>query len=437
MGLLKAAADKVDLEPVVGTWLCGFSARTAPSCGQHDTLYAQAVLLDDGDSKCAIVSCDLLGFSSAQCWEMRARIASRSTIPISNIIICCTHTHSGPACASTRGLMGQTDEIWQAHAMELIVSMVAQLEHELVPAKLTTSSTQVEGIGYNRDDDTRPIDTELMTVALDTLDGGAIATLINYATHAVTMGPSNLLFSGDFPAAAVRQLSELRGGVSLFLQGACGDVDPLVYQQHGWGSGTFEVCEQMGRTLATHALSSIKEAVWEADVKLQSASSAIELPVDVPPSTDELLKWVADWEHEVSHPNQESAIPIQFGNAETFLMWAGELLDALSKESVPASYKTQISVMTFNQFTIVAAPFEAYSDIGMRIKQQLGAGSSLFVGYANGENGYLPSRWAKQRGGYGADISCRFFTGLLTAFGLGADEQLIEACVQLAQRMRA
>ncbi|MHB1462393.1 MAG: neutral/alkaline non-lysosomal ceramidase N-terminal domain-containing protein [Armatimonadota bacterium] len=435
MGQLRAAADRVDLCPTAGVWLCGFSARTEPSTGEHDPICAQGVLLDDGVSRVAIISCDFLGFTSAQCWEMRARIASRCTIPAQNIIICSTHTHSGPASSATRGVMGQTDEIWLTRAFASIVNMVVGLENQLAPAQIAFGSATVEGIGYNRDDNSRPIDTELMSIALDTLDGQPIATLLNYATHAVTMGPTNLLFSGDFPAAAAGAVASARGGVGLYLQGACGDVDPVVYRDRGWGTGSFEDCRQMGTTLAEHAVSSLQNASWSRDVELHMAVGVVELPLDPPFPPEEVNRLVAEWEADVNRGEGESAIPKPLGSADLFLSWAGDMLDSAARGMVPTTFKAEITALSINGFKLIAVPFESYNDIATRVKTALGPGKTAFVGYANGEHGYLPSRWAKERGGYGADTSCRCFTGLLTAFGLGADELLVEKSVALAKSL--
>lgn len=436
MGKLRAAAAKVDLCPTPGVWLCGFSARVEASTGQHDSLCARALLLDDGATRVAIVSCDLIGYSSAQAWELRARIASRCSIPATNILICCTHTHSGPASTVTRGVLGQADEVWQVKAFATIINMVVGLEAKLVPVQIACASTDVQGIGYNRDDNNRPIDTGLVTIAVDTLDGHAIATLLNYGTHAVVMGPTNLLFSGDYPGYTARSVQSARGGVGMFLQGACGDVDPVVYRDRGWGTGTFEDCEQMGETLAQHALGSLSTASWSDEVVLGHATELIELPLDPPVSDCELMELVAAWEADCNRTEGESVVARALGSSELFLRWAGDLLDATARGKVPTSFTAEISAVSINDFKLIAVPFEAYSDIATRVKSELGAGKTAFVGYTNGEHGYLPSRWAKERGGYGADTSCRVFTGLLTAFGVGADELLVEKVVALGRSLR-
>ena len=112
MGELTASVDKVDLAPPIGSFMTGFAARIHPATGTHDPIMARAVLLDNGDTQFAIVSCDPIGFTPAAVAEMRARIAERSNIPGQNVLICCTHTHSGPASMPMRGALGQVNNNW-------------------------------------------------------------------------------------------------------------------------------------------------------------------------------------------------------------------------------------------------------------------------------------------------------------------------------------
>ena len=105
---LQAAASQIDLSPTPGLWLSGFAARLEASTGLHDPIMARAVLLDDGSTRLAIVSCDLLGFAPAAVADMRRRIAEKSPVPAASVLICCTHTHSAPASMPMLGVLALT-----------------------------------------------------------------------------------------------------------------------------------------------------------------------------------------------------------------------------------------------------------------------------------------------------------------------------------------
>jgi neutral ceramidase len=248
MAGMKACARQVDLEPPASGWMSGFAARTSPSAGTHDPLMATALLLDDGERRFAIVSCDLVGFTAATAAQVRDGIeaATGGFVPAPHVLIVCTHTHSGPASLAFRGVMGYVDHRWMRDARRRIVDLVAGLCRDLGAAHVAHAAATVEGIGFNRQDGSRPIDEQLDVIAVEHESGAGIATLAGYATHAVVLGHRNLLYSADYPGELSRGLAAARGGVGMFLPGACGDADPVVNRDRGWGTGTFEDAREIG-----------------------------------------------------------------------------------------------------------------------------------------------------------------------------------------------
>ena len=434
MGTLKAAAGEVDLAPAAGNWMTGFAARIQPATGVHDPIMARALLLDDGSTRLAVVSCDLLGFAPADVAWMRRRIVLSQALPESQILIVCTHTHSGPACMRLRGIMGQVNGAWLAEARAMIIDLVARLPERLAPAHLALASTTLAGIGYNRQDQAHPTDEELIALSIEAEDGSTIATIANYATHAVVLGPSNLQFSGDFPGAVVRHLARLRGGVGLYLQGACGDVDPVVHRDRGWNTGTFADAEAIGKRLATAATQALAGAPRTGEVTLRVAYKRVSVPLDPPPARDNLAELTTRWEAERRQAKAEGNAMAEW-IAVAMLDWADELEWALATGAVPRTLPSELFVAGINDLRLVALPFETYTDIGLEIKRGLAPRPALFAGYANGLYGYCPTRWAKDQGGYGPGDSHRWFSELLTPIGYGADELLIREGIALASSL--
>jgi predicted neutral ceramidase superfamily lipid hydrolase len=67
------------------------------STAVHDDLHARAIVVDDGSTRAAIVSCDLIGVSR-QLGRVVREIASTATgLPPAQIMVAATHTHMGPA----------------------------------------------------------------------------------------------------------------------------------------------------------------------------------------------------------------------------------------------------------------------------------------------------------------------------------------------------
>ena len=96
MALLTGAAEVV-ITPPVGTFLDGYGGRDGGSVGVHDDLHARAIVVDDGTTQAAIVSCDLIGVDRRLVARARELASAATSIPTGNIMIAATHTHAGPA----------------------------------------------------------------------------------------------------------------------------------------------------------------------------------------------------------------------------------------------------------------------------------------------------------------------------------------------------
>ena len=93
--MLKAGSAQVNITPPVGTVLVGMWAARE-STGIHDELFANALVLDDGETKVALVSCDVLSIGNTTKRAIRYIVGHRTDIEPDNVFLCGTHTHTGP-----------------------------------------------------------------------------------------------------------------------------------------------------------------------------------------------------------------------------------------------------------------------------------------------------------------------------------------------------
>ncbi|MFZ2148020.1 MAG: hypothetical protein WAV28_12430 [Sedimentisphaerales bacterium] len=93
--MLKGGCAKVNITPPLGIPLIGSAGK--PSDDIIDELYAKALVLNDGRTTIAIVSVDLLYSPLEEITNpIREIIKEKIGIPEQNVLICATHTHSGP-----------------------------------------------------------------------------------------------------------------------------------------------------------------------------------------------------------------------------------------------------------------------------------------------------------------------------------------------------
>src|ERR1700688_1758459 len=97
MGQLFAGATRIRLEPPLGLAMAGYGNRVGRATGVHDDLAAQAIVLSDGTSKVALAGVDVLAIGQRIADDIRERVSAKSDISADAVMVCATHTHSGPA----------------------------------------------------------------------------------------------------------------------------------------------------------------------------------------------------------------------------------------------------------------------------------------------------------------------------------------------------
>ncbi|OYW71221.1 MAG: hypothetical protein B7Z37_28340, partial [Verrucomicrobia bacterium 12-59-8] len=90
---LMAGAATSNITPELGAEVVG-GFLPYPCTNVHDELHARCLVLDDGKTKLALVVCDLLGMHRSLCVAAREMIEKETGIPMANVVISGTHTHS-------------------------------------------------------------------------------------------------------------------------------------------------------------------------------------------------------------------------------------------------------------------------------------------------------------------------------------------------------
>jgi len=250
MTLLAGAAEIV-ITPPVGTLLDGYGGRDGGCVGVHDDLHARALVADDGTTQCAIVSCELIGVDRRLVAAARERASEATGIPATNIMIAATHTHAGPA-----GLRRDLDEALTEVTARSIAGAIVAAHQAKRPAVLKVGEGSVDSVSQNRRDPGGPADSALRVLLFDSPDprDGAIAAVVNFACHATVLFSTNMAVSADYPGYAVRTVQRIIGEAPvLFLNGACGDVNPA------WIEQRYDEAERVGSIVGAEAARRLQE----------------------------------------------------------------------------------------------------------------------------------------------------------------------------------
>ena len=80
-----------------------------------------------------------------------------------------------------------------------------------------------------------PVDPTVGVIRVSDDQDVVRAVIVNYACHPVVLGPKNQKISADYPGVMRRLVEERVGSdaMCLFIQGCCGDINPL--RNGAWG----------------------------------------------------------------------------------------------------------------------------------------------------------------------------------------------------------
>jgi neutral ceramidase len=233
---LLAGAAKVSITPdpkampyVLGGYI-GPERQNNKATGVHDTCYARALALSDGQSKCVLVSLDLCFMPANVKSAVMQRLAATG-LPASAVFLSATHTHSAPDPLLLHN--GNTDSAGALPAFDpklldwfadRIAQAIAEANGRLRPARIGCG--QMQGVGLNRNRRGENLtDDEMSALRVNDADGKPLAAVFVYAAHPTCYGADMLQVSGDWSGEFERQMEEaLPGAVVLFLNGAEGDA---------------------------------------------------------------------------------------------------------------------------------------------------------------------------------------------------------------------
>ena len=195
----KAGVARVDITPYGSIWMAGYGARTEPSKGVRQPLYAKALAIEDQTgSVSVIVTADLIGFRKEPAEKIAERAAAEHKLARDKLILNGSHTHSGPMTRVTKAyslrLSHRQIEIiqrYQDRLVDLVVDVIGQalagrqpvtLEYEQGLAGFAVNRRRVQRREYPS-----PTDHDVPVLAVRSADGSLLAAAFGYACHATVL----------------------------------------------------------------------------------------------------------------------------------------------------------------------------------------------------------------------------------------------------------
>lgn len=406
MPRLKVGVSERVITPPIGIPMGGYAGRPGPAVGVHDDLKARALVIEAGGERAAVVSLDLLYPTPELVKEVREEAERRVGVPAESVVVAAVHTHSGPSVFGLDSCLERSylNEYWSL-LPGLVSSVLVEAAGKLGEAAVRYGRGRLDGWTVNRrKPGVGPLDNEVGALLFEGA-GGPLAAVVNFACHAVVLGHNNLFISADYPGAVSRAVERLLGAKTLFLTGACGDVNPLtpgtsLERVYDRSVGTFADVEEMGTAVACEAVKALMGSRREEEVELRAARREVKLAVQQAPevSPERVAELEGELRNALARGDEASAsqLSFQLGVAR----WAFEVSKRLRERAPNGELTTEVQAIRLGGAAIVALPGEPLVEIGLAIKSQSPAQLTMVAGYSNDAIGYVPTDSAFEEGGY-------------------------------------
>ena len=141
-----------------------------------------------------------------------------------------------------------------------------------------------------------------------------------------------------------------------------------------------------------------------------------------------------EYESTLEDARGRGAGPAEVNGLRYHAKWARKMLaDARSGER-PTSVEGAVNAVRIGDGAIVTAPGEAFTEIGMAVKERSPATPTLYAAYTNGAVGYFPTAAAYPEGGYEPIYSNRSY-GRPAPVAPAGERLLVERGVRLAESL--
>ncbi|TWT94366.1 hypothetical protein [Neorhodopirellula pilleata] len=418
---LRAGAVVVDITPQTYPVESAGSMTPRSVRHAHDPLHARCLVLNDGKTRIALVTCDSCMIPREVFDAAKQKASVATGIAADHILCSATHTHS--AVSATPVFQSPAQDDYLPFLIDRIAEGIVSADSQAAPAEIGWAIGSNPRQVFNRrwylrsrikiDDPFErgtdrvqmnpprnhpsllqpagPIDPEVVVLSVRSLDGRPIATWANYSLHYVGGVPGDML-SADYFGEFASQFESMIGAepsdppfVAAMTNGTSGDINNINFFEGSDRQEPFEQIRIVANDVARSAVVAYKRIEYDDSATLDMSESVIELAVRKPDN------------EELARANRliEQAGPGPWNDRR--LIYAGETLDMAN---YPDTVKVKLQAIRIGGLAIVTTPCETFVETGLAIKKLSPFKPTFTIELANGYNGYLPTAEHHALGGY-------------------------------------
>jgi hypothetical protein len=397
-GTLKAGIARIDITPEVPVMLYGYASRKTPSEGVHDHLFARAVAFENNGRRLVMVSSDIGSYTDTLYSVAKKSIMDKYGLRESEFFLAAIHSHSSPVASLDINKINANNVQYTKSLMQKLTAVVGDALKNLKPV-ITGSGVGYSPVGSNRREMASdgsivlgrnpygPTDKEVLVFKITDSEGKPVGAIFDYATHATSLGPDNMIISGDVLGISEQFVEQILGKdvITPVFAGASGNIDPWYRilpsfnTENGWIPEPVLLGTLLGEE-AVHVFRDVKEMQTSAEIG--SSIETIQCP----------RKNLDEKDDELPALDKQNTVPI----------------------TITAAHVGDVAFIGFS--------VEMLTEIGMAIKAGSPFKHTFIITHCNGSSGYLPVSELYKEGGY--EINS-------THFAFGSDKIVIKKALRM------
>jgi len=453
--VLQAGAAASNITPPLGELIVG-GWKPYPAKNIHDELHARCLVLDDGDTRIAIVLCDNVGIPREVFDAAREMIEEETRLPGSHVLLAATHTHSATTARNANKLEKTTNfTAYQKFLIRRIADGVRRAIHNLEPARLGWGQVDEPSEVFNRrwylvpgtkvhlrnpfggSDTVRmnpprahetlvkpagPIDPQISFLSVQSLAGRPIALLGNYSLHYVG-GTRGGDVSADYFGYFARRIEKLLGAenldppfVGILSNGTSGDINNINFRKKSPRRKPYEKMQQVANLVAERVYETHEKIEFQDWVPLGARMTDLTLKARKP--SKELIAYL---EKIKQKPDDEQPWH------RTEKIYARRIEGIMQS---PDEVVIPLQAMRIGELGIATFPFETFAETGLTIKEKSPFKTTFNIELANGSYGYLPTPAQHKLGGYETWLGTNYVEKAAT-------DKIVPQLLQMLQELKA
>jgi neutral/alkaline ceramidase-like enzyme len=424
---MRAGFARVNITPKSPIYLSGYAARTKPSEGVLQPIWAKGLAIQDTKGvKTVIVTTDLIGLPRSVTDMVSARVLKDLGIERARLLFNASHTHSGPMVGGNlQALFDLTpgDE----KAIQDYTKVLTEDLYQVVSAAVSDLAPAVLAIGHGTTDfainrrvarmsavsigvnPKGPVDHDVPVIRVTTPDGKLRGVLFAYACHNTTLGGDLYQVNGDYAGFAQSEFETSHPGATAMFMILCGaDQNPNP-------RGKVEHAMQYGKSLSDAVSKTIDGRMDPITGPVQAAYKVTQLNF----KTHDRSMFENDLKDKLRAKVRRA-----------------ELMLKLYDERRPIrSTPYPVQALRFGKtLTLVALGGEVVIDYNLRIKKEFPGEHIIVAGYSNDVMCYIPSLRILKEGGYEA-VDSMIYYGQPGPFDEHIEESVMDGVYSVMKRV--